>query len=373
VLALLGLFALGLSQCGGSDDIVDAISPPQGELSGELQGEAPAVAAAAGAAVAAPALVDEDPEPVAAAVEADAAPAAEADPTPEPTAVPDPTPAPDPTAEPTPEPEPEEEPEAEAAAPAAVTIADLAVQSPDLSTLASVATVLGLAAPLADADAGPFTVFAPTNNAFEANDALLQTLSEDDARELLGYHVVPGIVNASDLTAGARFETLSGETLVIGSSGGLPGGLNVLTADLEADNGIVHVVDGVLVPAPLILRNLNATIAELEGVQFDVGSANIRADSQAILDQAATVLQLLPEGTEVEVGGHTDSDGDAALNQQLSEARANSVVSYLEGQGVNGDLLTAVGYGEENLLVDPETSDADKQANRRIEFTRPGA
>ena len=151
----------------------------------------------------------------------------------------------------------------------------------------------------------------------------------------------------------------------------LPGGIQVQTADLVTDNGVVHVINGVMVPPQITLRNLTSAIAELEGIQFDVSSATIRPGSFPILDNAADVLKTLPEGTQVEVAGHTDSDGDEASNQALSEARAASVVEYLVGNGVDPDTLSPVGYGESQLKVDPELSPADKQQNRRIEFTRP--
>ena len=128
-----------------------------------------------------------------------------------------------------------------------------------------------------------------------------------------------------------------------------------------------------MVPPQITLRNLTSAIAELEGIQFDVSSATIRPGSFPILDNAASVLKTLPEGTQVEVAGHTDSDGDDASNQALSEARAASVVDYLVNSGVDSDTLSPVGYGESQLKVDPEQSPADKQQNRRIEFTRPSS
>jgi len=307
-------------------------------------------------------------EPVAEDVEEEVAAA------PDPTAVPEPTatPEPEPTATPEPEPTATPEPTPEPAPEPAFTIGDLAGDTPDLSQLTALVGALGLDSTLADPDAGPFTVFAPNNDAFDASAELLSTLSEGDVQTTIGYHVVPGLVPATDIVPGARFDTLSGETLIIGSNGGLPGGINVLTADLETDNGIVHVIDGILVPAPITLRNLTDSIAALEGVRFDVASATIRPESEQTLIDAAAVLRTLPEGTAVEVGGHTDSDGDTDSNQALSEARANSVVAYLVAEGVDPDSLTAVGYGETQLLVSPEETPSDKLANRRIEFTRRG-
>jgi len=304
-----------------------------------------------------------EPEPT---VAPEPTPTAEPEPTPlpEPTAVPEPTPAPEPTPVPEPEPEP--------APPAAFTLADLAGETPDLTRLTGIVGALGLDATLADADAGPFTIFAPNDNAVTEASGVLGTFEASDLQSTVNYHIVPRLVPASEVQPGARFETLGGQTLVVSSDGGLPGGINIVTTDLEADNGLVHVIDGVLVPTDITLRNLTQAIADLEGIRFDVGSASIRPESEMFLVDAAIVLRMLPEGTEIEVGGHTDSDGGADGNQALSEARATSVVAYLVAEGVPQDSLTAVGYGESQLLRDPETSDADKQVNRRIEFTSPG-
>ena len=237
-----------------------------------------------------------------------------------------------------------------------------------MSQLTAAVAALGLDGALGDAEAGPFTVFAPNDDAFAAQGDLISGLSEEDLNATVTYHVVPGIVPSSDVVPGARFETLSGETIVISRDGSLPGSVNVISPDNETDNGLVHVIDGVLIPTSLTLRSLTSAIA-LEGIQFDVNSAVIRPESETILENAAEVLRSLPEGTRVQVEGHTDSDGDAAANQALSEARANSVVAWLVDAGVDADTLTAVGFGETDLLVDPETSDADRQQNRRIEFT----
>lgn len=304
------------------------------------------------------------------------APVPTATPEPEPTAAPEPTavPEPEPTATPVPEPTATPEPAPEPTpAPAPVTVGSLAADTPELSNLTALIAALGLDGKLADVNDGPFTVFAPDNSAIDDAADLLANLDNADQMATLGYHVVPGIVNAVDVVPGARFDTLSGETLVIGSDGNLPGGIQVQTADLVTDNGVVHVINGVMVPPQITLRNLTSAIAELEGIQFDVNSATIRPGSLPILDNAASILKTLPEGTAVEVAGHTDSDGDAASNQALSEARAASVAEYLTNQGVDADTLNPVGYGETNLKIDPETSPADKQQNRRIEFTRPSA
>jgi len=105
----------------------------------------------------------------------------------------------------------------------------------------------------------------------------------------------------------------------------------------------------------------------LAPIQFDTASANIRAESFGTLDEAAEVMLANPDDN-VEIQGHTDSRGDDLYNLQLSDARAASVKDYLADKGVEVDRMEANGYGEQDLKVDPEESDEDLQANRRIEF-----
>lgn len=297
--------------------------------------------------------------------EPEAEPVVEAEP--EPTAAPEPTATP----EPEPEPEPTATPAPEPTAVPVVTIADLAVGTPELSTLVGVADQLGLVPVLADPDAGPFTVFAPTNDAFEAAGDVVARLDEDQLATTVGFHVVPGVVTSDQVVAGAEFETLAGETLRIGADGTLPGGFGVIQADVTADNGIVHIVEGVLVPGSiqrsLATADVNALL-RLEPIQFAVGSAEILPESVPTLDNAIVVLTNVPAGTQLEVQGHTDSDGGDAGNLALSDARANSVVAYLTAGGVDPEILTPVGYGETQLLIDPDLTPEDKQQNRRIEF-----
>jgi len=297
-------------------------------------------------------------------IEVAAEPEPEAEPEAAPEPAPDPAPAPEPTA--TPEPEPTAVPPAPV-----VTIADLAAGSDDLSTLLGIAADLGLAEAIGDPDAGPFTVFAPTNDAFDNAQPVIERLDGDQVDTTVRYHVVEGVFTSEDVTPGARFETITGELLVVSSDGSLPGGVDIIAADLMADNGVVHIVDGVLVPGSvargLATADLNALFA-LEPIQFAVSSAEILPESVPTLDNAIEVLTNVPEGTQLEVQGHTDSDGDAGFNQTLSEARAASVVEYLTNGGVDVDILIPVGYGETDLKIDPDVSPQDKAVNRRIEF-----
>jgi uncharacterized surface protein with fasciclin (FAS1) repeats len=134
------------------------------------------------------------------------------------------------------------------------TITEVAAATDDLSTLVTALTTAELDDDLAGD--GPFTVFAPVNSAFDALGAdvvaaLLQEGNRQLLTDILGYHVVPGAaVQSGDLTDGQTVTTLQGEELTIGVSGGdvTVNGANVITADVEAANGVVHLVDGVLVP-----------------------------------------------------------------------------------------------------------------------------
>lgn len=146
----------------------------------------------------------------------------------------------------------------EAPAEASETIVDIAAGNEDFSTLVTAVTEAELVETLSGE--GPFTVFAPTNEAFDAlPEGTLETLLEDPTGDLAGiltYHVVPSVAMSTDLTDGMEVETVNGETLTIGVSDegvtvtdATGNTVNVVTADLEASNGVIHVIDGVLLPA----------------------------------------------------------------------------------------------------------------------------
>ncbi|MCK8783762.1 OmpA family protein [Roseomonas sp. NAR14] len=102
-------------------------------------------------------------------------------------------------------------------------------------------------------------------------------------------------------------------------------------------------------------------------INFDTASAEVPEGARALLAAAAERLRQLPAGTRIEVGGHTDSTGDAALNRQLSERRAEAVVAALVRDGVPEAMLTARGYGSEEPAASNETADG-RFRNRRISF-----
>jgi uncharacterized surface protein with fasciclin (FAS1) repeats len=131
------------------------------------------------------------------------------------------------------------------------TIVEVASSNPDFSTLVAAVDAAGLVETLSSD--GPFTVFAPTNEAFEALpegllDALLLPENKDALTSILTYHVISGEVMAADVTAG-EVDTVEGSPITITTDDGVKvDDANVIATDVDASNGVIHVIDSVLVP-----------------------------------------------------------------------------------------------------------------------------
>jgi uncharacterized surface protein with fasciclin (FAS1) repeats len=137
-------------------------------------------------------------------------------------------------------------------------IIENAVNSKDHTTLVAAVKAAGLVDTLSSK--GPFTVFAPTNAAFGklpagTVDTLVKPESKATLTKILTYHVVAGKMNAADLTDGKKLTTVEGETLTVKNAGGkvtltdAKGGTsNVTIANVNQSNGVIHVVDTVLMP-----------------------------------------------------------------------------------------------------------------------------
>ena len=134
-----------------------------------------------------------------------------------------------------------------------------AVNSKDHTTLVAAVKAAGLVETLEGK--GPFTVFAPTNTAFGklpagTVDNLVKPENKATLTKILTYHVVPGKLEASDLTDGKTLTTVEGETLTVKHDGGkvwivdAKGGTSMVTiSNVNQSNGVIHVIDTVLMPA----------------------------------------------------------------------------------------------------------------------------
>ncbi|MBK8445467.1 MAG: fasciclin domain-containing protein [Micropruina sp.] len=152
-------------------------------------------------------------------------------------------------------------PSASATSPASAgTIVDVASGNEDFSTLVAAVKAAGLVETLSGD--GPFTVFAPTNEAFAALpdgllDKLLEPANKGVLTKILTYHVVSGEVMAADVKPG-KVKTVEGTEITIATSGGgvTVNKANVTATDVDASNGVIHVIDAVLVPAGVDVSKL---------------------------------------------------------------------------------------------------------------------
>ncbi len=174
----------------------------------------------------------------------------------------------------------------------------------------------------------------------------------------------------------------TGETEKDGSFhiGGLPAGLVTAQAshpDYEPDMEIADLVVGETGRVHFEMKrrkaeagSLGETLDEqgrvvIPGIYFDTAKATLRPDSQPALEALLGVLEARPE-TRFVIEGHTDSQGDDAYNQKLSEDRAASVVAWLVERGIDAGRLTPKGFGESRPVAE-NTTETGRQLNRRVE------
>ena len=135
-------------------------------------------------------------------------------------------------------------------------IVELAVETESLSTLVTAVKAAGLVETLSGE--GPFTVSAPTNEAFaDLPEGTLATLlkpeNKDQLVSVLTYHVVAASVMSTDLSDGQTAETVQGEEVTVDlSDGAMINGAKVTAADIKASNGVVHVIDKVILPPSML-------------------------------------------------------------------------------------------------------------------------
>jgi len=225
------------------------------------------------------------------------------------------------------------------------TIVDVAVANGSFTTLVAAVQAADLVDTLSGD--GPFTVFAPTDDAFAAAlDALGMTADElladtDTLATILTYHVVAGEVASTDLSDGMTAATVQGEEITVDLSDGVKiNDVNVVIPDVAASNGIIHAVDGVLLPP---------TVAEALGLGGDAMD-----EGEAMEEEAADV------GTIVDVAVENGS-----FMTLVAAVQAADLVDTLNSEGpftvfaptddAFAAALEALGMSAEDLLADTDT------------------
>lgn len=232
-------------------------------------------------------------------------------------------------------------------------------------------------------------------------------LSNDQRRRLLfaaeeATGVVSGIVDQLDVSqqeprlsgADGRVEILASVISRFGSASSASARLHADTLIVQGEVADQQTLDkltrigeearqqGVVTEENLVLSGQRAqrqAQAELQrkfdelaleiqrNVVFDSGTARLSPTATASLDKISAVIAQYPE-LLIEVEGHTDNRGRVAVNERLSEQRAQAVVSYLTGKSVSAERLQAVGYGDRRPLASNDTREG-RRRNRRVQFT----
>lgn len=115
------------------------------------------------------------------------------------------------------------------------------------------------------------------------------------------------------------------------------------------------------------VADIQAALTERK-ISFEPSSASLDVESRGTVDKIAETLRECPQDLRLEIAGYTDSQGRDVMNQQLSQQRADTVLTALRERRVITKNIKSVGYGEENPIADNETAEG-REANRRIEFT----
>jgi transforming growth factor-beta-induced protein len=253
------------------------------------------------------------------------------------------------------------------------TIVDNAVKRFDFSTLVGAVTDAGLAdALMAD---GPYTVFAPTNEAFSnLPDGLLESLTMEQLTEILLYHVIEGDVTSGDLDAQQAVSTLSGEAVYVTANGGVTvnGSSSVVAADVDASNGTIHAIDEVLIPnsflniVEIAQKNYELTTlvdlvisADLAGTLSGDGPFTVFAPINAAFEDISEALEGLTEDQVTEtLTYHVIADriesGDIPAGETMIETVNGQSVTINNSNGnvtIDGANVITVDLGGTNGVI----------------------
>ena len=183
--------------------------------------------------------------------------------------------------------------------------------------------------------------------------------------------VIPALGVLSRLSTGTlvmsdREVKISGDALYDAAAAQIRAGL---TKDFPREWQVTADISVRPAPAPVdasVCQQLFSDLLSKTKIRFLTGRATLDSDSTGLLDHLVETALRCPTAT-IEIAGHTDSDGEDAANQALSERRAQAVLDYFVKAGLPADRFTAIGYGSTKPVASNDTDDGKAQ-NRRIEF-----
>ncbi|MCB0045905.1 MAG: fasciclin domain-containing protein [Caldilineaceae bacterium] len=221
-------------------------------------------------------------------------------------------------------PEPTEE---AAAAPECMDIVDTAINADGFGTLVTAVQAAGLVDTLKSE--GPFTVFAPADEAFAAlPDGTLDALLEDPEgalKEVLLYHVIPDKLMAEDIAKMGSSVTAQGQsvTFTVGGNNIMVNDANVVAADIEACNGVIHVIDKVIIPAAS-----EDAMAEAETTEAEMTP---EATEEAVEEAAEATPEPTEEAMEEAVEATPEPTEEAMAEETMADAAAGTVPGTVPG------------------------------------------
>lgn len=256
------------------------------------------------------------------------------------------------------------------------TIVQIAASNPNFSTLVSILSLPELSDLLAAANnpTSNLTVFAPTNAAFAAVLAALGKTSINDIptgilREIVSYHILGQAVMSSQLTNGQVPTLLPGESITVNLSGGVKiDNANVIAADVKAINGVIHAVDGVLLPSYVETSLGNIGEVVLFNKDYTVLAAALRkAELLDVISTTNNITVFAPDNAAFVKAGITSLDGldKAALSPILlyHVLGAKVMSSQLPASGIattlSNDQKIYLGYTTNAVLVNGLTTIKD--------------
>ena len=225
---------------------------------------------------------------------------------------------------------------------------------------------------------GPFTVFAPTDDAFAAAGIDLSTFDTDEENatlvDILTYHVVSGNVMSSDLTDGMTATALNNDdlTFTVNSDSVLVNDANVVTADVESSNGVIHVIDKVLMP-PVELPTCDYTVGiGLSGMAFNPSTLEISVGQTVCwqwTDSSMThnVKEVNGDKSSVYVeGGISSGAADTTVDFRHTFTEDNTTFYYVCEPHITANMFGKVIVGNGGVVSEdttPSKTDKDSDSN----------